>query len=78
MTPHVLLLHLEPSGSPFLITIQAITTVEPRAEGCMVYSATDAYWVREDFDTIVATLGGLVMKPIRPITYESTLPPGLR
>ena len=77
MTPHILLL-TSTTGEKFLVTIQAIYTIEPRGEGCVVYTGSDAYKVTEDFDTIVHTLGGLVMKPMRPITYETTLPPGLR
>ena len=75
MTPHILLL-TGPDGARYLITIQAIETIDPMVGGgCVIHSMLGGrYLCTEDFKAVTAALGGLVMRP----TTFSGVPGDLR
>jgi hypothetical protein len=64
MTPHILVL-TGPDGSRYLITIQAIETIDPvDGGGCVIHTMLGGrYLCQESFGAITAALGGLVMRP---------------
>ena len=64
MTPHILML-TSPDGGKYLITIQAIETIDPLIDGgCVIHSMLGGrYLCTEDFKAVTAMLGGLVMRP---------------
>jgi hypothetical protein len=71
MTPYVLLLtSAEEVGGPVLVPIISIDFAVPLNEVTRIFLGTGQYLdVTEKFDDIVSMMGGLVMKPRRPVTW---------
>lgn len=71
MTPHILLLtSAEVVGGPLMVPISNIAYMAPLGVTTRIFLRDREEYldVTEDFRTIVHTLGGLAMHPVRPLT----------